>query len=119
MKQQIYSVVELGSGVGSGSSAPFVSVRNSSFVGNVASEYGGAIVAGGAGAVEVSNCSFLGNEALGIGEDKRSGSGGAIYAYPGAEVSVRNDFKSDLVWTGSRARLLGVSVGGLSIFLCD
>lgn len=66
-----------------------MTVSNSSFVGNIAENHGGAIAAWGQGAVEVSNCSFVGNEAVGTGDYRRAGSGGAVYASPGVHVTVR------------------------------
>ncbi|CAM9853921.1 unnamed protein product, partial [Ectocarpus sp. 12 AP-2014] len=42
----------------------FVSVRNSTFIGNIAENHGGAISSWGQGELEVSNCSFVGNEAV-------------------------------------------------------
>lgn len=66
-----------------------MTVSNSTFVGNLAENHGGAIAAWGQGAVEVSNCSFLGNEAVGSGDYRRAGSGGAVYASPGVHVTVR------------------------------
>lgn len=66
-----------------------MSVSNSTFVGNVAENHGGAIYSEGGGAVELTNCSFVGNEAVGMGDYRRAGSGGAIYTSPGVFVTVR------------------------------
>ena len=82
---QIYSSVDPGSDEGG-----LVSVRNSTFLGNVARNYGGAIAAKGAGSVSLSNCTFDGNEAVGSGSYRRAGIGGAVYASPGVHVSVRH-----------------------------
>lgn len=82
--QQIYSTAEPGSGDGAS-----VSVSNSSFIGNVAENHGGAIAAWGQGTVDMSNCSFVGNEVVGVGGYRRAGTGGAVYASPGVFVTVR------------------------------
>lgn len=93
--RQIYSTSEPGSEGGG-----LVSVSNSTFVGNVAENHGGAIYSEGGGAVELTNCTFSGNEAVGMGDYRRAGSGGAIYASPGVYVTVRGyDGKACvLVW---------------------
>lgn len=62
---------------------------NSTFFGNVARDYGGAIAAWGEGSVDIENCTFYSNEALGVSSDRRAGSGGAVYASPGTFVTVR------------------------------
>ncbi|CAN0293235.1 unnamed protein product, partial [Laminaria digitata] len=99
----IYSSAESGSSGGG-----FVNIRNSSFVGNLAQNRGGAIMAEGSGAVEVSNCTFEGNEAVGLGNYRRAGSGGSIYASPGVEVTVLNS---------SFESCLGL-YGGAALFIC-
>ncbi|CAN0115402.1 unnamed protein product [Pylaiella littoralis] len=81
----IYSTAEPGSGDGAS-----VSVSNSSFIGNVAENHGGAIAAWGQGTVDMSNCSFVGNEVVGVGGYRRAGTGGAVYASPGVFVTVLN-----------------------------
>ena len=82
--KQIYSSSESGSSGGA-----FVNIRNSSFIGNLAQDRGGAILAEGSGSVEVSNCTFERNEAVGLGNYRRAGSGGSIFASPGVDVTVR------------------------------
>lgn len=82
---QIYSTAEPGGTSG----GAFVSVRNSTFEGNIAENHGGAIASFGEGEVELSNCTFVGNEAVGAGDYRRAGSGGAVYASAGVFVTVR------------------------------
>ncbi|CBJ48868.1 conserved unknown protein [Ectocarpus siliculosus] len=99
----IYSMAEPGSG-----SSAFVSVRNSTFIGNVAENHGGAISSWGQGELEVSNCSFVGNEAVGAGSYRRAGAGGAVYASPGVFVTVLNSS-----FEGCLGRY-----GGAALFAC-
>ncbi|CAM9848623.1 unnamed protein product, partial [Ectocarpus sp. 8 AP-2014] len=99
----IYSTAEPGSG-----SSAFVSVRNSTFIGNVAENHGGAISSWGQGELEVSNCSFVGNEAVGAGSYRRAGAGGAVYASPGVFVTVLNSS-----FEGCLGRY-----GGAALFAC-
>ncbi|CAN0380253.1 unnamed protein product, partial [Ectocarpus fasciculatus] len=99
----IYSTAEPGSG-----SSAFVSVRNSTFIGNVAENHGGAISSWGQGELELSNCSFVGNEAVGVGSYRRAGAGGAVYASPGVFVTVLNSS-----FEGCLGRY-----GGAALFAC-
>lgn len=83
---QIYSTAEPGGNSG----GAFLSVKNSTFEGNIAENHGGAIASWGEGEVELSNCSFVGNEAVGTGDYRRAGTGGAVYASAGVFVTVRD-----------------------------
>lgn len=65
-------------------------ISNSIFTGNIAKDYGGAVFASGQGSIEIHNSTFYSNEAFGMSLDRRSGSGGAIYAAPGTQVEVRS-----------------------------
>eukprot|EP00903_Cladosiphon_okamuranus_P017268 g15912.t1 len=100
----IYSTADLGGTSG----GAFVSVRNSTFEGNIAANHGGAIASFGEGEMELSKCTFAGNEAVGAGDYRRSGSGGAVYASAGVFVTVLNSS-----FEGCLGRY-----GGAALFTC-